>query len=74
MDDRVLGSMGPANYVPVSAAARMLGVTRQRVHALVKAGQLVSIMMGCTRLVSMRSVQGLVEVRNRTKGVRNAGR
>jgi hypothetical protein len=69
-----LVSTGPANYVPVSTCALWLGVTRQRVHALVKSGQLVSVKMGSTRLVSMRSVQGLVELRNRSKGVRHAGR
>jgi hypothetical protein len=69
-----LVSTGPANYVPVSSCGLMLGVTRQRVHALIKSGQLVSVKLGSTRLVSMRSVQGLVELRNRSKGVRYAGR
>jgi hypothetical protein len=74
MSNGELASQGPANYVPVSTCGKMLGVTRQRVHALVKSGQLVSVKLGSTRLVSMRSVQGLVEVRNRLKGVRSGDR
>ena len=51
------GYDGEIKWIPVRAAAKMLKVSRQRVHRLCKIGALVSIVYESTRLVSLRSVE-----------------
>ena len=48
---------GDVRWVPVSMAANMLQVSRQRVYQLVNSGALVSLCAGSTILVSVRSVE-----------------
>lgn len=49
-------------WIPVSAAARMLRVSRQRVHQLCRLGYLRSELIERTMLVSLRSVTERVEL------------
>jgi hypothetical protein len=49
------------NWIPVRAAAKMLKVSRQRVHELCRRGDLRSEMVEHTLLVSLRSVVERVE-------------
>jgi len=51
------GYDGDIKWIPVRAAAKMLGVSRQRVAYLCKIGLLVSVIYESTRLVSLRSVE-----------------
>jgi len=51
------GYDGDIKWIPVRAAAKMLGVSRQRVAHLCKIGLLVSVIYESTRLVSLRSVE-----------------
>ena len=51
---------GDVRWIPVTEAAGVLRVTRQRVYQLIGAGALVSMKVGSTVLVSMRSVEGRV--------------
>jgi len=51
------GYDGDVKWIPVRAAARILGVSRQRVSRLCRTGQLVSVVMESTRLVSLRTVE-----------------
>ena len=44
-------------WIPVSAAAKMLGISRQRCNKLCRMGALGSIVVDSTRLVSRRSVE-----------------
>lgn len=44
-------------YVPVRSAAKLLGVSVQRVHQLLGAGKLMGRKMDATWLVSMRSIK-----------------
>lgn len=44
-------------WVPVKVAARELGVSTQRVYQLCGTGELVSVVYGSTRLVSLRTVR-----------------
>ena len=48
---------GDVRWIPVSVAANMLQVSRQRVYQLVNSGALVSLCAGSTILVSARSVE-----------------
>lgn len=43
-------------WIPVSVAAKMLKVSRQRVYELIRNGQLSWCKMGCTVLVGRDSV------------------
>ena len=51
------GYDGDVKWIPVRAAAKMLGVSRQRIQRLCKTDQLVSIVIESTRLVSLRTVE-----------------
>lgn len=44
-------------YVSVACAAQRLGVTRQRIHQLLRAGRLTSIRSGHIHLVRARDVE-----------------
>lgn len=68
------GSRAPfsAAWIPVTAAAEMLGISKQRVHQLIAAGALQEQRIHTTVLVSTRSC----EARNalmREEGSRDAG-
>lgn len=69
---RVYGTVGydgEVKWIPVRAAAKLLGVSRQRVARLCKVGGLVSVSMEGTRLVSLRSVEmRIVELGGRIDG------
>jgi hypothetical protein len=51
------GYDGDVKWIPVRAAAKILGVSRQRVQKLCRTDQLVSIVIESTRLVSLRTVE-----------------
>lgn len=55
-------------WIPVRSAAKMLKVSRQRVNKMAKIGQLRSVMMDGNRLVSLRAVSEMVEIRARGGG------
>jgi len=48
-------------YISVSAAAKMLGLSRQRVYQLLDSGGLFGIWTGDTRMVSQASVLHRIE-------------
>jgi hypothetical protein len=56
----MLRSDGDIKWIPVRSAAKMLRVSRQRVHQLIEAGGLVGIMQDRTMLVSLRSVEARI--------------
>jgi hypothetical protein len=47
---------GEVKWIPVSAAGKMLGVSRQRVYQLIDQGVLLSMKVDKTVLVSHKSV------------------
>ena len=47
---------GEVKWIPVSAARKMLGVSRQRVYQLIEHGVLLSMKVDNTILVSHKSV------------------
>jgi len=51
---------GEVKWVPVSAAAKSLGVSTKRVYQIIDAGGLVSMKVDATVLVSARSVEDRV--------------
>lgn len=51
---------GEVKWIPVSAAAKALGVSKQRVYQLVGEGLLVAVKVDRTWLVSARSVDGRI--------------
>jgi excisionase family DNA binding protein len=53
-------------WVPVSEACRRLGINRQRVHQLIRTGELESLRVGPLWLVSARSVEA--RLKNFPKG------
>lgn len=55
------------NWVPVKTAAKRLGVSRQRVHQLMKTGALRSCQMDGVHLVSMQSVECRINMREADK-------
>lgn len=59
------GYDGEIRWVPVSIAARELGVSAQRVYQLCATGELVSVVYGRTRLVSLRTVRWRAQERGR---------
>jgi len=69
-------------FVPVSAAAKVLRVSRQRVYQLISSGHLASRKVDSTVLVSMRSLRDRFNAQNggdgrgkaRRRGVGSAGR
>jgi hypothetical protein len=56
-------------WVPVRTVAKALKVSRQRVYTLVHDGALVSVMQDGCRLISLRSLNDLIEARAKRKGV-----
>lgn len=62
------------SWVPVKTASRMLGVSRQRVYALARAGMLGTMEVDGVRLISSRSVQARVALMRAKKGGRRANR
>ena len=52
---------GEIRWIPIGMAARLLGVSRQRVHKLCMEGQLVSRKLHKTVLVSQESVSERVK-------------
>lgn len=52
---------GDVRWIPVRAAARMLGCSRQRVHKLCQYGQLACLKIEGTVLVSLEAVQARVK-------------
>lgn len=52
-------------WIPVSAAAAMLKCSRQRVGVMCRVGILRSLLVGSTRLVSIRSVTDRVALRGK---------
>ena len=48
---------GEVKWIPVRAAARMLGVSRQQINKLRRTGKLVTLKYDSTVLVSLRSVE-----------------
>lgn len=62
------------NWIPVSAAAEKLGVTRQRVAQLCLSGKLLSETVGWTRLVNLRSIEEFADLREKGRVGRGACR
>ena len=56
---------GDVRWVSVLTAAGMLDVSRQRVYQLINSGALVSVASGATILVSCRSVEGRIALREK---------
>ena len=53
---------GRTSWIPVSGAARLLKVSRQRVYQLIAAGAIVARQVDRTWLVSYRSVESRIEL------------
>jgi len=51
------GQLAEVRWIPVSVAARMLGVSRQRAYVLVWRGQLASVNVGGRLLVGVQSIE-----------------
>jgi len=49
---------GDVKWIPVSSAAKLMGVSTARVRQLIRASFLTSVKMDSTVLVSSRSVEG----------------
>lgn len=56
------GQLSELAFVPVAAAAEMLGVCRQRVYRMVKTGQLAHRYCTGTLLISRRGIAARVEL------------
>lgn len=56
--------MGNETYITRKQAAEMLGVTRQRIHALIKSGQIRPGVQFDTPVVRRIDVEKLVAARN----------
>ena len=56
---------GDVKWVPVSAAAARLGISRTRVYQLLEEGALLSIKVDSTVLVSLKSCDGRLAERGR---------
>ena len=50
-------------WVPTRTAAKRLGVSRQRVHALAKRGRLIACSMDGTTMILADSIERLIESR-----------
>ena len=53
---------GRTSWIPVSGAARLLKVSRQRVYQLIAAGAIVARQVDRTWLVSYRSVESRIAI------------
>jgi excisionase family DNA binding protein len=53
------------NYLSQAEAGRRLGVSRQRVLALIKAGKLKANIIGGRRLISVRELERLASLRRK---------
>lgn len=61
---KVIGGYdGDVKWIPVRSAAKLLGVSRQRVSRLCREGSLVSVLYDGTRLVSQKSVEVRIAAR-----------
>lgn len=66
--------MVDVKWIPVLSAAKMLKISRQRVNKMAKTGQLRSVVMDGNRLVSLRAVSEMVEIRARGGGLNVSNR
>lgn len=57
-----IGDVSQVKWVPVAVALKMLGVSKQRVHALLKKGKLAGIRVEGTPLVSVSSIQDRIRL------------
>lgn len=54
---------GEVKWIPVSAVARALKISRQRVYKLVKEGKLRHVVIENSTLISLRSLNDLIALR-----------
>jgi transposase-like protein len=55
---------GDIRWIPVSAAAQLLGVSRQRVHVLARESRLASRKINDIVLVSVRSIEDRIRAKS----------